>query len=65
VPGGYPHDKLEGITLVGNNLLVTSNDDDFGVVDGGASNFIAKILPATQSRDRLTLYFVKLPTPLK
>jgi hypothetical protein len=65
VPGGYPHDKLEGITLIGGDLLVASNDDDFGVVDGGASNFIAKILPATQRTDRLTLYFVKLPTPLR
>lgn len=64
-PGGYPHDKLEGISLIGNDLLVASNDDDFGVVDGGASNFIAKILSTNQTRDRLTLYFVKLPTPVK
>jgi hypothetical protein len=65
VPGGYPHDKLEGVTLVGRDLLVVSNDDDFGIVDGGASNFIAKILPATNQRDRLTLYFIRLTTPLK
>lgn len=65
VPGGYPHDKLEGITLIGNDLLVASNDDDFGVVDGGASNFIAKILPATQRTDRLVLYFIKLSAPLR
>jgi hypothetical protein len=64
-PGGYPHDKLEGVTLVGRDLLVVSNDDDFGVVDGGNSTFISKLLPATQQRDRVVLYFIKLNTPLK
>ncbi len=64
-PGGYPHDKLEGVTLVGRDLLVVSNDDDFGVAEGGASTFIAKLLPATQLRDRVVLYFIKLATPLK
>jgi len=65
LPGGYPHDKLEGVTLIGNNMLVVSNDDDFGVTDGGASTFIAKLLPGTQQRDRLTLYFIKLAAPLR
>ncbi len=65
LPGGYPHDKLEGVTVVGKDLLVVSNDDDFGIVDGGASNFVAKLLPATGLRDRLTLYFIRLPTALK
>lgn len=65
LPGGYPHDKLEGVTLVGKDLLVVSNDDDFGIIDGGSSNFITKMLPATGQRDRLVLYFIKLPTALK
>ncbi|HEY4129896.1 MAG TPA: esterase-like activity of phytase family protein [Gemmatimonadaceae bacterium] len=65
LPGGYPHDKLEGATLVGSNELVVSNDDDFGIIDGGASNFIPKILPATGKQDRMTLYFIKLASPLK
>ena len=65
LPVGYPHDKLEGVTLVGSDMLVVSNDDDFGVVDGGASNFIAKLLPGTQQRDRLTLYFIKLAAALR
>jgi|GEM_PF-3020844 len=65
LPGGYPHGKLEGVTLVGSNLLVVSNDDDFGVTDGGASRFITKMLPATSQRDRLVLYFVRLTSPVK
>lgn len=64
-PGGYPHDKLEGVTLVGRDLLVVSNDDDFGVVDGGGATFVSKLLPATQQRDRVVLYFIKLATPLR
>ncbi|MGV3710516.1 MAG: esterase-like activity of phytase family protein [Gemmatimonas sp.] len=65
LPGGYPHDKLEGVTLIGNDLLVVSNDDDFGIIDGGASNFITKMLPATGQRDKLVLYFIRLGASVK
>jgi hypothetical protein len=65
LPGGYPHDKPEGATLVGSDLLVVSNDDDFGVADGGNGSFVAKLLPRTQLRDRWGLYFIKLPAPLR
>ncbi|MFD0765971.1 esterase-like activity of phytase family protein [Mucilaginibacter lutimaris] len=60
LPKVYPHDKAEGITLLKENILVISNDDDFGVVDNGASGFAQKILPATNSVDHNRLYFVKL-----
>ncbi|RRB04317.1 esterase-like activity of phytase family protein [Larkinella rosea] len=61
----YPHDKAEGIALIGNNILAISNDDDFGVVDNGANGFMAKILPATSTVDKNRIYFVTLPTPLR
>ncbi|MDQ8165354.1 MAG: esterase-like activity of phytase family protein [Gemmatimonadota bacterium] len=64
LPGGYPHDKLEGVTLVGSDMLVLANDDDFGVIDAGAAAIAPKLLPSG-SRDRLTLYFVKLAAPLR
>ena len=61
LPGGiYPHDKAEGIALLPGNILAISNDDDFGVVDNGASGFMAKILPGTGSVDHNRIYFVKL-----
>ncbi|WP_457130475.1 esterase-like activity of phytase family protein [Mucilaginibacter sp. UYNi724] len=60
LPTVYPHDKAEGITLLKGNILVISNDDDFGVVDNGASGFAQKILPATKTVDHNRLYFVKL-----
>jgi hypothetical protein len=60
LPTVYPHDKAEGITLLKGNILVISNDDDFGVVDNGASGFAQKILPATNTTDHNRLYFVKL-----
>lgn len=60
LPATYPHDKAEGLALLPGNLLVISNDDDFGVVDNGASGFAAKILPSTNTVDHNRLYFVKI-----
>jgi len=60
LPSVYPHDKAEGLALLPGNILVISNDDDFGVVDNGASGFAQKILPLTNSVDRNRLYFVKI-----
>jgi hypothetical protein len=61
----YPHDKAEGLALIGNDRLAISNDDDFGVVDNGSNGFAPKILPATGKVDVNRIYFVKLPTPLR
>ena len=60
LPSKYPHDKAEGLAFLPGNILVISNDDDFGVVDNGASGFAQKILPITKSVDRNRLYFVKV-----
>lgn len=59
----YPYDKPEGITLVGNDVLAISNDDDFGIVDDGIGSYIPKTLPffaPQQVTDRGITYFVKL-----
>ncbi|MES2268352.1 MAG: esterase-like activity of phytase family protein [Bacteroidota bacterium] len=58
LPKVYPHDKAEGITLLKGNILVISNDDDFGVTDIGG--FAQKVLPTTNLVDHNRLYFVKL-----
>lgn len=60
IPGGYPHDKAEGLALTKNGYLVISNDDDFGVIPGGANSFAQKILPATGKVDTNKLYFIKI-----
>ena len=60
LPSVYPHDKAEGLSILPGNILVISNDDDFGVVDNGASGFAQKILPLTKSVDKNRLYFVKI-----
>lgn len=60
LPTVYPHDKSEGLALLPGNILAISNDDDFGVIDNGASGFAAKILPLTKSVDHNRIYFVKL-----
>ncbi|WP_206512950.1 esterase-like activity of phytase family protein [Larkinella soli] len=54
----YPHDKPEGITLVGQTLAI-ANDDDFGVASVNGA-FAQKILPATGQTDKNFVYFVKL-----
>ncbi|MBO2010993.1 esterase-like activity of phytase family protein [Hymenobacter negativus] len=61
----YPHDKAEGMTLIGNDMLAISNDDDFGVVDNGLNGFATKTLPATGKVDLNRIYFVKLKAPLR
>ncbi|UOQ68918.1 esterase-like activity of phytase family protein [Hymenobacter volaticus] len=61
----YPHDKAEGLVLIGNNQLAIANDDDFGVLDNGLNGFAPKLLPATNQVDRNRIYFVQLKTPVK
>ncbi|MDF7821396.1 esterase-like activity of phytase family protein [Runella sp. MFBS21] len=61
----YPHDKPEGLVLIGSNTLAISNDDDFGVLDNGQNSFTTKLLPATGKVDANRIYFVTLPTALR
>lgn len=59
LPNVYPHDKAEGLALLPGNMLVISNDDDFGVVNNGASGFSQKVL-SSGAIDRNRLYFKKI-----
>ncbi|MGI9182777.1 MAG: esterase-like activity of phytase family protein [Longimicrobiaceae bacterium] len=61
---GYPHNKPEGLALIGDRTLVILNDDDFGIESDGRGGIVPKILPATGERDRNTLWFVTLSAPL-
>jgi len=58
----YPHDKAEGLAIINSTTIAVSNDDDFGVSGVGA--YMSKILPATNTVDKNTIYFVKLKQPL-
>jgi len=58
---GYPHDKPEGITIVDDNTIAISNDDDFGLTEGPA----AKLLPKLGTTDFNEVYFIKLTSPLR
>jgi hypothetical protein len=63
---GYPHDKVEGLAVIDNFTLAISNDDDFGVGDDGAGNFIEKSLPLLGgAQDYNSVYIVRLASPLK
>lgn len=67
IPGGYPHDKAEGLIILNNNLIAISNDDDFGINSPSVPNntLVAKNLPLTGMLDRNIIYFVKLQKSLK
>lgn len=60
---GYPHDKPEGLAVIGNDRIVISNDDDFGVTDA-AGALIPKTLPNGRV-DFNTLWTVRVSPPLR
>lgn len=58
----YPHDKFEGMWLIGQNKLAVINDDDFGIMSnrGGVTS---KLLPATGKIDKNTVYIYDITLP--
>ncbi|RIV27472.1 esterase-like activity of phytase family protein [Fibrisoma montanum] len=58
----YPHDKAEGIALIGAQTLAICNDDDFGIL--GTGQYTQKLL-ANGTVDKNRVYFITLRQPLK
>ncbi len=66
LPGGYPHDKSEGLAVISDTLIAVSNDDDFGIVPDGKGGIAPKRLPGAGNMiDVNRIYFIKLDKPLK
>lgn len=66
IPGGYPHDKSEGLAVISDTMIAVSNDDDFGIVPDGKGGIAAKRLPSEGNRvDVNRIYFIRLDKPLK
>jgi hypothetical protein len=66
LPGGYPHDKAEGLAVISDTMIAVSNDDDFGIVPDGKGGIAPKRLPGANNRiDVNQVYFIKLDKPLK
>jgi hypothetical protein len=59
----YPHDKAEGLAIINSRLIAVSNDDDFGIT-GSNGIYQQKILPATNTVDKNSIYFIRLAKPL-
>ena len=66
LPGGYPHDKSEGLAVISDTMIAVSNDDDFGILPDGKGGILAKKLPGmNDAADVNRVYFIKLEKPLK
>ena len=66
LPGGYPHDKSEGLAIINDTLIAVSNDDDFGIAPDGRGGIVPKHLPGEGDRvDVNRIYFIRLDKPLK
>ena len=66
LPGGYPHDKSEGLAVISDTMIAVSNDDDFGIVPDGKGGIAPKRLPGANNMiDVNRVYFIKLDKPLK
>jgi hypothetical protein len=60
---GYPHDKPEGLAVIGTDRIVIANDDDFGVNDV-AGVLVPKTLPSGRV-DYNALWTVRVSPPLR
>jgi hypothetical protein len=63
LPGGYPHDKPEGMALLGADSLAIVNDDDFGITDEDGALAVKRLPGAGGARDRSRVRIVRLPSP--
>jgi hypothetical protein len=61
---GYPHDKPEGLVILGRDEIGVVNDDDFGIADGGGGTPAVKRLPRDGEVDSSALWVIRLPKPL-
>lgn len=62
---GYPHDKPEGITLIGNDRIVISNDDDFGVVGDITTGVLLRKALLNGATDYNSIWTVRVSPPLR
>ena len=61
---GYPHDKPEGLVVLGRDEIGVVNDDDYSITDGGGGVAAVKRLPRTGAVDAGFLWVIRLARPL-
>lgn len=64
LPNKYPHDKLEGLWLIGKDTIAVANDNDFAI-NVENNQLVQKKLPGTNSIDDDVIYVINLPGKLK
>lgn len=62
----YPHDKPEGLALIGNGMIGLINDDDYGIRSESPpdGNYVPKVMPLSDTTDNTAIYFIELPSPV-
>jgi hypothetical protein len=61
---GYPHDKPEGLVVLGRDEIGVVNDDDYSIADGGGGVAAVKRLPRTGGVDAGFLWVIRLANAL-
>lgn len=61
---GYPHDKPEGLVVLGPAEIGVVNDDDYAITGGGGGAAAVKRLPLTGAVDANVLWVIRLASPL-
>lgn len=64
LPNKYPHDKLEGLWLIGKDTVAVANDNDFAI-NVENNQLVQKKLPGTNSIDDDVIYVINLQGKLK
>jgi len=57
----YPHDKAEGLAVIGDSVIAVANDDDFGITADcdGKGTYVPKLCP-NGKLDCNEVYFIPL-----
>jgi hypothetical protein len=64
LPRRYPHDKPEGLALLGDRTIAISNDDDYGIMNEGGTLTSKRMTGTPVLIDRGSLYIITLQRPL-
>ena len=60
IAAGFPHDKAEGLAFGSDNVLLVTNDDDFGISTNASGAMVQKLLPPKNVHDFVGVWRFRL-----